>query len=75
VFKGFDIVDYRSDIGILTNCGGKGFPFAQHELNEFGLLDDLNRAYVLRDRWRIEGADSGHAEGLVWAIWRMEKET
>jgi hypothetical protein len=70
-FAGFDLVDVRSDISALTNCGGFEGVFLNAELSELGLLTDLRRAQQVQTSLRLQYPEESHAECHVWAIWRQ----
>jgi hypothetical protein len=70
-FAGFDLVDVRSDVSALTNCGGFEEVFKNAELSALGLLTDLTRAQQVQASLRLQYPEESHAECHVWAIWRQ----
>ena len=73
-FVGYDLVDKKGGISVLTNCGGFPNAFHDFELSGDGLLKDYNRAGEVHEAlMRNYAKDNPHADCLIWAIWLMEK--
>ncbi|WP_431211813.1 hypothetical protein ACQ86N_39410 [Puia sp. P3] len=47
-FIGYDLLDKYYDISALSNCGGFDETFRPEELNQFGLVEDFNRAMEIK---------------------------
>ena len=70
-FAGFDVLDVHGDVSALTNCGGFDDVFAPEELNALGLLDERDRARLVRRELRRAYPEvHHHAVCDVWALWR-----
>jgi hypothetical protein len=68
---GFDILDSFDSISVLTNCGQFPDIFHPNEVNDFGLIEDLERANEIADRLRkLHSEDSHCHECKVWQIAR-----
>ncbi len=66
---GFDIVDSYESISVLTNCGQFPGFFDPTEVNSYGLLDALERAFDVADNIRKENTDEPHCQDCrVWQI-------
>lgn len=72
VFLGYEVLDEHGDVSALTNCGGFPLAFENSELNRFGLLDGVGRAYKVRGALRERYPGEHHARCDVWGVWRME---
>ena len=70
-FHGFDLVELRTGISALVNCGGFERAFAPSDLSNFGLIIDHAKGLYVQDRLRAEYPDEPHADCELWAIWRM----
>lgn len=60
--------DYGSSA--LTNCGGFNETFLPNDLNNFGLLDEYQKAYDIKKRLLENNPEEHHADTNVIAIWR-----
>jgi hypothetical protein len=69
-FIGYDLLDYAYEISALTNCGGFDESFSSHELNQFGLLSDFEKAYHVQKKLLENNPDEYHADCNVIAVWR-----
>lgn len=58
---GFDILDEYYSNSLLTNCDGFPDIFDNQIINRFGLLNDIEKAYEIRDKLRKEYEDDSHA--------------
>jgi hypothetical protein len=68
---GYDILDSYESISVLTNCGGFPDIFAPSEINDFGLLPDLEIANGIAARIRSTHPEDSHCEDCrVWMISR-----
>jgi hypothetical protein len=68
---GHDIMDSYFGNSTLTNCGPIPEAFTPSDVNRFGLIDDRNMAFEIRDRMRKlqpEDAHLGNCE--VWLLAR-----
>lgn len=72
VFLGYDLIDRCIEISPLCNCGGFDETFLPGELNQFGLVDDYERAREIQRDLVKNNPDEIHAAALVVAIWRSE---
>jgi hypothetical protein len=71
---GFDIVDGYFSNSLLTNCGGYPDIFENEAINQYGLIDEIDKAYAIRNRLRMVNADS-HAEDCeVIAVYDLRNE-
>jgi hypothetical protein len=67
---GFDLIEERTCISALNNCGGFADVFRPEHLNERGLVSDLSSARDVRLRLREAHPEEPHADCAVWAVWR-----
>lgn len=68
---GFDILDSYDSVSVLTNCGQHPGIFDPNEVNEFGLLPNLERANEIAATLRKEFPDENHCRDCrVWLIAR-----
>jgi hypothetical protein len=73
-FCGFDIVDDDDDNSILTNCGQFPDVFKPSDVNQFGLLSDLNHTNAIAAQIRATFPDEPHCCNCrVWQIARDVK--
>jgi hypothetical protein len=70
-FVGFELLDQDHSISALANCGGFPDVFANSEINEWGLIDDFQRARDIADALRLAHPEERHADCNVWAVFRM----
>ncbi len=69
---GFDIMDSYFGNSTLTNCGPIMDAFKPSEVNNFGLLDDRDRAFVIRDTMRALQPEDPHlGDCEVWLLARQ----
>lgn len=57
----------------LKNCGGFPDVFANSELNHVGLIESFERAMKVRQRLVELHPEEPHANGEVYALWRLEE--
>ena len=69
-FLGYDLLDYAYNISALSNCGGFDETFLPSELNQFGLIDDYQKAYDIKLKLLQNNPEEHHADTNVIAIWR-----
>ncbi|WP_205402746.1 hypothetical protein [Spirosoma taeanense] len=69
-FMGYELLDWEYGNSALTNCGGFDETFLPAELNQFGLIDDYQKAYDIHHRLCENNPDNHHADTNVIAIWR-----
>lgn len=74
VFRGFDLVEDRTGISALVNCGGFDRAFLANSLSDCGLLAEYEEARRVQERLRVEYPDEPHAHCTLWAIWQMTKD-
>ncbi|MBI5094684.1 MAG: hypothetical protein HZB26_19890 [Candidatus Hydrogenedentes bacterium] len=74
VFEGYDLVDKRGGISVLTNCGGFPASFENSELSRVGLIDSYGCAFDIQCSLRTNYPDVSHTDCCVWALWRMVNE-
>jgi hypothetical protein len=68
---GHDIMDSYFGNSTLTNCGPIPEAFNPSEVNEFGLIDDRQRAFAIRDTMRHLQPDDPHLGACeVWLLAR-----
>ncbi len=68
---GFDIMDSYFGNSTLTNCGQVPEAFSPSAVNQYGLLENLDEAYRIRDRMRQLQPDDPHLGNCdVWQISR-----
>ncbi len=72
-FVGLDLIDERTWISALTNCGGFDRAFKPQDLSRCGLIESLGRAYEVRDALRAKYPHDHHADCAAWAIWRVSR--
>lgn len=77
VFCGFDIAgggEFQDNAGIsaLVDCGADAFPevFTNEDLNRYGLIDDLEKAWRIKELLPEKYPDEPHACCEVYAICR-----
>jgi len=71
-FVGYDLLDQEYGNSALTNCGGFDETFQPAELNGFGLIEDFEKAYDIKQRLLANNPDEHHADTNVIALWRHE---
>lgn len=69
-FVGYDLLDKDYNISALTNCGGFDESFLPDDLNDFGLIDDFEKAYSTQEKLFENNPGEHHADTNVIAIWR-----
>jgi hypothetical protein len=68
---GHDIMDSYFGNSTLTNCGPVPEAFNPTDVNTYGLIDDRNTAYAIRDKMRILQPDDPHLGACeVWLLAR-----
>lgn len=73
-FIGYDLVDREMIASALTNCGGFDESFNAEDLNKYGLLDERENAYRIREKLAINNPDEHHADCWVFEVWRMKNK-
>ena len=69
---GFDLLDSYCNISTLTNCGPAPEVFQPSEVNRWGLIDDWQRAYRIRDDMRRMSPEDAHFRQCdVWLVARV----
>lgn len=70
---GHDIMDSDFRHSTLTNCGPIPEAFLPADVNEFGLIDDRDQAFAIRDKMRSLQPDDPHlGECEVWLLARFQ---
>ncbi len=73
---GYDIMDSSVGNSTLTNCGPIPKAFSPSEVNNFGLIDDRERAFAIRDAMRTLLPEDPHLGACeVWLLARRLLET
>ena len=68
---GHDIMDSHFGISTLTNCGPIPQAFIPSDVNDFGLIDDREKAFAIRDTMRRLQPDDAHLGACdVWLLAR-----
>lgn len=69
-FAGYDLLDKDYSISALTNCGGFDETFLPSDLNQYGLIDDYEKAFNIKERLLENNPEEHHADTNVIAVWR-----
>lgn len=69
-FVGYELLDKDYGSSALTNCGGFNETFLPNDLNNFGLLDEYEKAYDIKTRLLENNPEEYHADTNVIAVWR-----
>ncbi len=69
-FVGYELLDKDYSNSALTNCGGFDETFLPNELNQYGLINDYEKAYDVRKRLLENNPEEHHADCNVIAVWR-----
>jgi hypothetical protein len=69
-FIGYELLDHDIGTSALTNCGGFDETFLPNDLNNYGLIDDYEKAYDIKKRLFENNPDEYHADTNVIAVWR-----
>jgi hypothetical protein len=69
-FMGYDLLDRDYCNSALTNCGGFDETFLPADLNQFGLIDDYEKAHSMKRRLLKNNPESYNADTNVIAVWR-----
>ncbi len=69
-FVGYDLLDKEYGNSALSNCGGFDETFLPADLNQFGLIDDYEKANDIKRRLLQNNPEEHHADTNVIAIWR-----
>lgn len=68
---GYDIMDSYFGNSTLTNCGPIPEAFKPTDVNNFGLIDDRDKAFAIRDRMRALQPEDAHLGACeVWLLAR-----
>jgi hypothetical protein len=70
-FLGCDLIEERTQISALSNCGGFPDVFGNDELNRCGLIDSFERAYEVRRLLAERHPEEAHAQCEMYTIWRL----
>jgi hypothetical protein len=71
-FIGYDLLDQYYTTSAITNCGGFDEVFLPSDLNNFGLIDDYNKAFDIKKRLFESKPEEEHADTNVIAVWRHQ---
>jgi hypothetical protein len=69
-FVGYDLLDHEYEISALSNCGGFDEIFLPTDLNEFGLLNDYDKAVDVQRRLVENNPEEHQAYCNLFALWR-----
>lgn len=69
-FVGYELLDESYEASALSNCGGFDETFLPDELNQFGLLNDLDRAIKIQADLVTNNPEEHHAYCNLFGIWR-----
>lgn len=69
-FMGYELLDYFYEHSALTNCGGFDESFQVEELNEYGLIEKLERAVEVQENLLKNNPEENHADCNLFEIWR-----
>ena len=72
-FVGYELIEESTQISALNNCGGFPDVFANAELNQFGLMQDFQRASEVRRLLAERHPNEHHAQCELYAIWRLNE--
>ncbi len=72
-FIGYDLLDQDFAISALSNCGGFDESFLPTELNNKGLIDNLEKAKNIQEKLLENNPKEHHADTNVIAVWRHFK--
>jgi hypothetical protein len=71
-FLGFDIIDGYCDISLVTNWGTDEEDLISEHVMTNGLIGDLDRSLLIRNRLRKDFPEDAHAQNCeVWAIYEV----
>ena len=73
---GFDILDDHDGNSVLTNCGQfleQDAGFTPSDVNQFGLLSDLEHANVVAEKLRSSFPDEPHCRHCC--VWQIARDT
>lgn len=69
-FVGYDLLDKDYSISALANCGGFDETFLPVDQNQYGLVDDYDKAFDIKKRLLENNPEEHHADTNVIAVWR-----
>lgn len=72
-FVGYDLLDKEYGTSALTNLGGLNETFLTSDQNQFGLIDDYEKAYHVKSALWKNNPEVYHADTNVIAVWRHRK--
>ena len=72
-FLGYDLIEEKTQISALTNCGGFPDVFRNDELDYFGLIDSFDRACEVRRTLSVHHPNEQHAQCEMYAVWRLHE--
>jgi len=72
-FVGYDCIEEATQISALNDCGGFPDVFANDELNQFGLIQEFDRASEVRRLLAERHPNEHHAQCELYAIWRLHE--
>lgn len=72
-FVGYDLLEQDYRTSALTNCGGFNETFLPSELNNYGLIDEYEKAFDVKKRLLENNPEEIHADTNVIAVWRHQK--
>ncbi len=69
-FVGYELLDKDYSTSALSNCGGFDETFLPKEINQYGLINNHEKAYDIRKRLFENNPEEYHADCNVIAVWR-----
>ena len=72
-FIGYDLLDQDYSTSALTNCGGFDESFLPSDLNNKGLINNLEKAKFIQKNLIDNNPEEHHADTNVIAVWRNIK--
>lgn len=69
-FVGYDLLDQDYGNSALTNCGGFYETYSPADINQFGLMDDFEKAIHTKELLITNNPVEHHADTNLFAIWR-----
>ncbi len=71
-FQGYDLLG--EGMSAINNCGGFAEAFQPSDISEVGLFSTYDFARAVQKRLRELYPSEGHADGELWAIWKMTSQ-
>lgn len=71
-FIGYDLIEMRTEISALTNCGGFDETFLPEDLNSYGLISDYEEAIIIQKNLLLNNPLEDHADCALFEVWRHQ---